>query len=449
MRNVLNLFGLVLLAVCSCNPPNEFLLGGIHVDEPDYEHYISSLKEKGFNTVEITVYAKQGDWDSDNIWFESVDSAVIRQLQTAQRLNMSSVLILRVALDHAFERNKFLWHGMIMPSNDSLINSWFDKYGAFADYWAVQAQKYDVETLVIGSELKELVATEEIAEDSLLNLEFHHFYDWQDKRNRLLSNYQDSLKRRHLWVRGDSNFSSLDEFLVEKSARNKRWAETIYFRDVKSPVKNVNDRRRLIDTHWRSLISQTRGVFEGRLTYAANFDNYKRVAFWDDLDDVGINAYFRLRSPEIIDSVTIEEEMRENWSRVFSDLDTFSMNNKLKKSILFTELGYTYKDKCTMAPWAHDEFSVIEHGDTNSLVIWYEQKENYRERSLALRALRTCLKERSGDGVELRGLLYWKLSTFAEHKKFEDFLLFVGPESRDLSIAELVGIKNDYYERRN
>jgi hypothetical protein len=338
---------------------------------------------------------------------------------------------------------------MIMPANDSLMVSWFDKYGAFVDYWAVQAQKYNAETLVIGSELKELVATQRIAQDSLLDLEFHNFYDWQDKRNRLLLNYQDSLQRRHLWVRGDSNFTSLDQFLEEKGTRNKRWAKTIYFRDLKSRLKKINDRRALIDGHWRSLISRTKNVFSGRLTYAANFDNYSRVGFWDALDDIGVNAYFRLRSPEIVDSITLEEEMKESWTHVFSDLDTFSMNNKLKKPVLFTELGYTYKDKCTMAPWAHDEFSVIEHGDTNSLVVWYEQKENYMESTLALRALRSCLKERNGKGTELRGLLYWKLSTSAEHKEFEDFLLFVGPESKDSSITELVGIKHDYYERRN
>ena len=35
--------------------------------------------------------------------------------------------------------------------------------------------------------------------------------------------------------------------------------------------------------YWRELIAEVRKVYKGKLTYAANWDEYKRVPFWDAL----------------------------------------------------------------------------------------------------------------------------------------------------------------------
>jgi hypothetical protein len=48
------------------------------------------------------------------------------------------------------------------------------------------------------------------------------------------------------------------------------------------------------EKEWRRVIAAVRGVTSARLTYAANFDAYQRVAFWDALDAIGIQAYFPL-----------------------------------------------------------------------------------------------------------------------------------------------------------
>ncbi|NJK82690.1 MAG: hypothetical protein HC912_01615, partial [Saprospiraceae bacterium] len=43
---------------------------------------------------------------------------------------------------------------------------------------------------------------------------------------------------------------------------------------------------------WRSLIAKVRTQYSGKLVYAANWDEYPLISFWDDLDYIGINAYF-------------------------------------------------------------------------------------------------------------------------------------------------------------
>ena len=59
----------------------------------------------------------------------------------------------------------------------------------------------------------------------------------------------------------------------------------------------MNERRKKIKKYWIELIQKVRAVYQGQLTYAANYDNYQEVDFWEHLDFIGINAYFPLREP--------------------------------------------------------------------------------------------------------------------------------------------------------
>ena len=45
---------------------------------------------------------------------------------------------------------------------------------------------------------------------------------------------------------------------------------------------------------WNHLIKEIKKVYTGKLTYAANWDNYENVTFWKKLDYSGIDAYFPL-----------------------------------------------------------------------------------------------------------------------------------------------------------
>ena len=129
-----------------------FYLGGIQVNEPDHKAWAKALKRNSLNTVAVTVYAKQGDWNTSNLWFNKEEKAVVSEIKAAKKEGLEVILILRVALDHKFEKNKFLWHGMIMPTSKTELEQWFIKYEKFVTKWAKLAEELNVDVFGIGSE---------------------------------------------------------------------------------------------------------------------------------------------------------------------------------------------------------------------------------------------------------------------------------------------------------
>lgn len=99
---------------------------------------------------------------------------------------------------------------------------------------------------------------------------------------------------------------------------------------------------------WNQLITDIQSVYSGKLTYAANWDEYKRVPFWDRLDFVGIDAYF-----PIAESATPSvEEAKKAWGKWKPELAAFSREFEIP--ILFTEYGYRSVDYAGKEPWRSD-----------------------------------------------------------------------------------------------
>lgn len=100
--------------------------------------------------------------------------------------------------------------------------------------------------------------------------------------------------------------------------------------------------------YWKNLIVDIRTVYKGKLTYAANWNEYNRTPFWVDLDYIGIDAYFPLSNAK---TPTLEE-CKQGWTIYKKDLKTFS--ETYHKPILFTEYGYRSVDYAAKAPWKSD-----------------------------------------------------------------------------------------------
>ena len=68
---------------------------------------------------------------------------------------------------------------------------------------------------------------------------------------------------------------------------------------------------------WRKLIAGTRAVFKGLLTYgAAQGEDFEGVAFWDDLDFIGLSEYYPL--PDNLDTTQVVrriEAVQRRWSK--------------------------------------------------------------------------------------------------------------------------------------
>ncbi len=96
---------------------------------------------------------------------------------------------------------------------------------------------------------------------------------------------------------------------------------------------------------WKALIQKVRGVFKGEITYAANWDEYPRVSFWEEVDYIGIDAYFPL-SGDITPSV---EQLRAGWEKYKGEIKALS--DTVNKPVLFTEYGYRSMDYTAKKPW--------------------------------------------------------------------------------------------------
>ena len=89
-------------------------------------------------------------------------------------------------------------------------------------------------------------------------------------------------------------------------------------------------------TQWQSIIAGIRQRFSGKLTYAANYDEYKNVSFWSSLDYVGVDAYFSLATtsdPSVADLVSA-------WTSRGYLAELQRASTVTGKPVLFTEIGY-------------------------------------------------------------------------------------------------------------
>ncbi|WP_435624249.1 glycoside hydrolase family 113 [Flagellimonas sp.] len=97
---------------------------------------------------------------------------------------------------------------------------------------------------------------------------------------------------------------------------------------------------------WCKLISEIKEIYSGKLTYAANwYDEYEHITFWDELDFIGIQAYFPLtqtKNPSL-------ETIKKGWQPHIQSLESFFQ--RYKKPILFTEVGYKSEASATVKPW--------------------------------------------------------------------------------------------------
>jgi hypothetical protein len=92
------------------------------------------------------------------------------------------------------------------------------------------------------------------------------------------------------------------------------------------------------EKRWRGLISDVRARFRGALTYAANYDEYQRVPFWDALDYIGIDAYFPLSAGT--GAAPAKQKLAAAWAARGYLRAMDALSRKTGRRVLFTELGY-------------------------------------------------------------------------------------------------------------
>jgi hypothetical protein len=411
----------------------DFLLGGTPVDEPDRERWLATLGAAGFNTLALTVYARQADWDGADLRYETAAARIVKEARAAKAAGLRVVLVLRVALDSAVERNRFLWHGLIMPRDDAQVAAWFDRYRAFVVAWAAKAAASGIDVLAIGSELNVLASTRPV--DAIPELEAWYLDPVkQAERRQRVIRFEQAIDARHLHGAWKETYDSVPGYVDDEIEAHRRWAEQVTglvgTATREQAVTIINQRRSLLAQQWSELIAAVREIYDGELTYAANFDQYRAVGFWPQLDLIGINAYFPLRTHPLGAAAvsTIEPELERSWRRILGEILAFRAEaGASEHPVLFTELGYTSRVDSTIEPWSSRGFSLVGDWNDPELVVWEERERGAFERALAVRALRQAAS--ALDRELLRGVLWWKLSTLPAHEAIEPFVLVIGDDA--------------------
>jgi len=175
----------------------------------------------------------------------------------------------------------------------------------------------------------------------------------------------------HLWVggqgwAGDLNFNSdslwqvFEQQYTEYVLTYARIADSldVDLYCIGTEIKNSTINR---NTFWLDLISTTQTHYEGKLTYAANWDEYEQISFWDQLDYIGIDAYFPLsdkKSPK-------KEELQSAWEQPKNKMQKIS--EKFQKQIIFTEYGYESSDYNAMGHWKLSKDSLTVNFDNQKI----------------------------------------------------------------------------------
>lgn len=111
------------------------------------------------------------------------------------------------------------------------------------------------------------------------------------------------------------------------------------------------------EAEWDKTIKGVRERFKGKLTYSSNWDHYTSVPFWNRLDVIGMNSYWKLGDNRDV----AVEEIQARWKNIQKDLIDFS--NKQGKPILLLEVGWCSLANAAHEPWDYTRGDLAQDPD--------------------------------------------------------------------------------------
>ena len=96
---------------------------------------------------------------------------------------------------------------------------------------------------------------------------------------------------------------------------------------------------------WRDVIAAVREKYKGRVSYSANWDHYRGIRFWDDLDLIGMTTYHKLSDDPKPSMATLRESWKDIRERILE------WQREVGKPILFTEAGWASQEGCSVEAW--------------------------------------------------------------------------------------------------
>jgi hypothetical protein len=103
---------------------------------------------------------------------------------------------------------------------------------------------------------------------------------------------------------------------------------------------------------WTKTIEMVRGIYHGKITYSCNWDNYKAVPFWNQLDLIGMNSYWSFGKKDKDPNPSVDHIV-DRWHEIQSDL--FKFQDTIKKPIIFLEIGWFSQANVAYEPWDYTQ----------------------------------------------------------------------------------------------
>lgn len=146
---------------------------------------------------------------------------------------------------------------------------------------------------------------------------------------------------------------------------------------------------------WRKLIHKIRGLYGGKLTYAANWgEEFEKLAFWDELDFMGLNCYYPLSTNQL----ATKEELSAGFAKVLEKAE--KVQKRFNKPLVFTEIGF----KSVQTPW------LMPHEASNDAPYFGEHQKMCYE----------VVFENIRGKAWIQGILWWKFPSYIEHRGIEN-----------------------------
>ncbi|NND95119.1 MAG: glycoside hydrolase [Flavobacteriales bacterium] len=173
----------------------------------------------------------------------------------------------------------------------------------------------------------------------------------QDARSRGLS----IMLKPHIWI-GWGDYTGDLNFLSDRDQTNWNASYTDYLLHYARLAEQYDVEIFCIGTelcmqlnddpeYWSGLIEEVKSVYQGKLTYASNWDCYQDFPFWGKLDYIGIDAYFPLLESTEADL----HKVSNGWKYWKDEMNVYSTDQN--KPILFTEYGYRSVEFGLREPW--------------------------------------------------------------------------------------------------
>jgi hypothetical protein len=137
--------------------------------------------------------------------------------------------------------------------------------------------------------------------------------------------------------------------------------------------------------YWSELIRSIREQFHGSLTYSSNWDEVEDVLFWDQLDWIGINAFYPLASAHDAPFAEYEARARDVMKKL---AETSALH---QMPVVLMEIGYTTRANAAVEPWLWPD-------DMQNVII------DEHEQARALYAIGRA----AADEPSVRGFFVWR-----------------------------------------